>query len=235
MRGQDKLHAGVGRGTEGAKDDWRSAKVVVDCVRKLGPIGLDPSSNADNSTGASRHFSGPDANGVDGLAEPWDVEPGELVYTNYPYSQALDWQHKWVSEATKGTPIVVLAPARPDTRWFRQAVPASSVVGFWRGRITFELPPGISIYKVTDPRITAAELELDPGISSAKQCKGHILVTGSIGTMEAFIGAGLEATHQSPSAAPFPSALLFYNIPEEAVAAAFGKVADLYVPLGRAK
>lgn len=227
MRGQAQAHSSVAKGTVGSRDDWRTPAKVLDRVRMLGPIDVDPCGNQDNSTGAAHVFSGPDGNGLDGLAEPWG---DGLAFVNYPYSDSLPWAQKWTDEATKGQPIVVLAPARPDTAWHRLAAASASAVAFWRGRVTFELPPGISIYKVTDDDCSCSGLASAPGVLVAEQKVGHIYVVAEIALMSTYIECGLLATKVEPSPAPFPSVLYFYNLPIEVVARAFGDVADIYLP-----
>jgi len=135
MKGQRQAHSSIARGDDNARDDWRTPAVVLDRVRRLGLIRLDPCGNLDNSTGAETVYSGPDGNGLDGLAESWAL--GGLAFANYPYSEGLTWATKWTAEAAKGTPIIVLGPARFDTRWHRLAAATASAVGCWRGRLTF--------------------------------------------------------------------------------------------------
>lgn len=235
MRGQAQAHSSVAKGTDGARDTWRTPKVVLDRVRKVGRIVLDPCGNSDNSTGAARVFSGPDGNGLDGLAESWKAglasfaSPG-IVFANWIYSQSLPWMVKIVEEADAGAKIVGLGPCRLDTRWHRLAMTRASCFAAWRGRLTFELSPGVEIYKVTDNRITAAELSGEPGIFIAKPAKGYLYVEAQREVMETFITAGLEAKAVGPSPAPFPSALYFFGISPEEATDAFGDVADVYLP-----
>lgn len=219
--------------TEGARDDWRTPRALLDRVRRLGDIGLDPCGNADNGVGAISSYSGPDGDGRDGLALPWGpLGPGELAYVNYPYSDAMPWARKWTTEAAQGTPIVVLGPARPDTKWHRLAVntPACSALAFWQGRITFEMPPGVDIYKVTDASTTAEDLALAPGVRMAKAKVGYIYVEAEVGLMDTYLACGLEGRRVGPAPAPFASCLYFYNLPISRIVDVFRDVADVYRP-----
>jgi site-specific DNA-methyltransferase (adenine-specific) len=64
--------------------------------------------------------------------------PGELVYVNPPYSRALPvWVDKCIEEARRGASIILLVPARTDTRWFTRAYEAAEAVCLWSGRLKF--------------------------------------------------------------------------------------------------
>ena len=51
------------------------------------------------------------------------------------------WIDKAILEASKGAIVVVLVPARPDTKWFARAWNAAEEVLFVRGRLKFEGAP----------------------------------------------------------------------------------------------
>lgn len=141
------------------KDDWQTPDVVLEMVRRLGPIILDPATSPDNPTNAAHFLTEKD----NGLSRPWNY--GGLIFVNPPYSQMKQWAWKIATEATIGAdPLVALVPARTDTAWWATLMEARPTVAFWRGRLKF---------------------------------KG------------------------APSGAPFPSALLFYNVPPDVVAAVF--------------
>ncbi len=114
---------------------WCSPKAVLDRVRRMGPIGLDPCSNGKSIVRAKTEWRGPPA--VDGLAEPW-IGHG-LVYVNPPYGRVINqWVAKCALEAMDGAEILALVPARPDTIWWSEAVVAhASSICFWKGRVTF--------------------------------------------------------------------------------------------------
>lgn len=152
------------------RDDWCTPSVVLDRVRGIAPIVLDPCTNGMNPTGAQIFFVG---EYDDGLSEDWHTftfRP-ELIYVNAPYSQMAKWAAKAADEAKGGARIVMLVPARTDTAWWRAATSEADAVAFWRGRITF-------------------------------------------------VGA--------PHPAPFPSAIIAYNIGHRALKRAFGDVADVW-------
>lgn len=121
--------------TGAGKDDWCTPAVVLDRVRKVDPIGLDPCTSRDNPTGASTYYTG---DPWDGLAESWNLgdNPYGLVYVNPPYSTCAAWVDKAIAESAFVS-VILLVAARPDTKWWRRAWDAADAVAFWRGRLRF--------------------------------------------------------------------------------------------------
>ncbi len=120
------------------KHDWQTPDAVLDLVRAVGPIVLDPCTAEENPVRAKHHYT----EDLDGLLMPWSLVPG-LVFVNPPYGRALPkWAHKACVEALlKGVEIITLTPARTDTRWFTSLVEGCTTVAFWRGRMTFKGAP----------------------------------------------------------------------------------------------
>jgi len=69
----------------------------------------------------------------DGLSQDWD---GEVVWCNPPYGDQL--KHWIYKAATADATVVMLVPARVDTRWFHDIVLPRAEVRFVKGRIKFE-------------------------------------------------------------------------------------------------
>lgn len=112
------------------KHDWCTPPLVLERVRRLAPIGLDPCTTRENPCGAESIYL------INGLDLPW-TDYG-LVYVNPPYGRTLPlWAHKAVKEASNGAEIVMLVPARTDTRWWGLAYDACQSVALWKGRLTF--------------------------------------------------------------------------------------------------
>jgi DNA N-6-adenine-methyltransferase (Dam) len=109
---------------------------VLEIVRRLGPIGLDPASCVGNPTGARVHLTPVQ----DGLSKPW-THAG-LVYVNPPYGRhkgqrCREWVSKAITEARDGAEIVMLLPARTDTAWMQAAMYEASALCFIAGRLVF--------------------------------------------------------------------------------------------------
>lgn len=73
----------------------------------------------------------------DSLSQDWDNRVG---WCNPPYGRKIS---KWVDKASQASTgqhgaIVMLVPARPDTKWFWQAVAHASGIIFLKGRLKFE-------------------------------------------------------------------------------------------------
>src|SRR5689334_8272167 len=98
-----------------AKGDWQTPDKILDLVRKLAPIGLDPCTSPDNPTRARLFYYRPSpmeaeklasspagrlqayleiSSLTDGLQLPWGVEKNELIYVNPPYGRSVG---KWMS------------------------------------------------------------------------------------------------------------------------------------------
>lgn len=74
---------------------------------------------------------------TDGLSQSWDC--GGAVFCNPPYGREI---HKWIAKAyneaqTVNFPIVLLIPARTDTRYFHDYIYGKSEIRFIRGRLKF--------------------------------------------------------------------------------------------------
>lgn len=65
---------------------------------------------------------------------------GETVFCNPPYGRSVaEWVCKCSMEASrKDTTVVMLLPARTDTRWFQQYILNRAEVRFLKGRLRFE-------------------------------------------------------------------------------------------------
>lgn len=80
----------------------------------------------------------------DGLVYPWYV-PGkiETVWVNPPYGRGITgkWVKKAYEEWQKGTTVVMLLPARTDTKWFHSYIynKPGVEIRFIKGRLKFTL------------------------------------------------------------------------------------------------
>lgn len=112
------------------KHDWRTPAWLVRLVRDAlgGRIDLDPCAGRLTRIGR-RNVRAPS----DGIGVPWIG----TVYVNPPYGRAI---RAWVRKACDSDAqarIVVLIPARTDTRAFHEAAAAASSTCLLRGRLQF--------------------------------------------------------------------------------------------------
>lgn len=130
--------------TSSKNEHWPSPKTILDPIKaRFGQIFLDPCSNAQSIVGAVTEWRGPLEGDVDGLAQSWQV--GGLVYVNPPYGRKISpWIKKCAAEGQRardldnGTEIILLGPARTDTKWFQEVVlPSATSTILLAGRLKF--------------------------------------------------------------------------------------------------
>lgn len=70
-----------------------------------------------------------------GLKQPWSGN----CFGNLPYGRGvMDWINKAATEAVRcSATSVFLVPARPDTKWFRQAFETATELRLIKGRLKF--------------------------------------------------------------------------------------------------
>ena len=76
----------------------------------------------------------------DGLEISWSRE--KVCFVNPPYSQIKFWVEKCYKESLLGSKIVLLIPARTDTRYFHSFINNKANVRFIKGRLKFIHPDG---------------------------------------------------------------------------------------------
>lgn len=89
----------------------------------------------DKSAKCKKYFT-PESNG---LKNSWAVEAGEAVFCNPPYGRNItgQWVQKAYEEAQNGTTVVLLIPARTDTKWFHNYIYGQADIRFLKGRVIF--------------------------------------------------------------------------------------------------
>lgn len=115
-----------------ASEEWGTPQDLFDELNSMYNFTLDPSAS-DYNHKCEKYFTKDD----DGLSKSWS---GETVFCNPPYGRHIgDWVKKAYDESLKGTKIVMLIPARTDTRWFHDYIYKKNNVRveFIRGRLKF--------------------------------------------------------------------------------------------------
>ena len=69
----------------------------------------------------------------DGLNMEW----GNKNFVNPPFSQLLKWIEKSIEEHKKGKQIILLIPARTDTKAFKKLFEYGAVISFIHGRLKY--------------------------------------------------------------------------------------------------
>lgn len=115
-----------------ASEEWGTPQDLFDELNSVYNFTLDPSAS-DYNHKCEKYFTKDD----DGLSKSWS---GETVFCNPPYGRHIgDWVKKAYDESLKGTKIIMLIPARTDTRWFHDYIYKKNNVRveFIRGRLKF--------------------------------------------------------------------------------------------------
>lgn len=112
-------------------DDWATPQDFFDELNGEFGFDLDPCANAENHK-CDLFFTAEQ----DGLMQDWG---GNTVFCNPPYGKMIaKWVKKAYEESRKpNTTVVMLIPARTDTRWFHDYIYKNAEIRFIRGRLKF--------------------------------------------------------------------------------------------------
>lgn len=110
-------------------DEWATPQDFFDELNREFQFTLDPCADHTNHKCAAYYTKE-----QDGLAQSWK---GETVFCNPPYGRELPkWIKKCHDEAEHAT-VVMLIPARTDTRAFHSYIYGKSEIRFIKGRLKF--------------------------------------------------------------------------------------------------
>lgn len=110
--------------------EWATPQHVFDELNKEFDFTLDPCSTHENAK-CEYHFTKEE----DGLSQNWG---GQTVFCNPPYGRELPkWVKKCHDEGQNGATVVMLIPARTDTRWFHEYIYHKAEIRFIKGRLKF--------------------------------------------------------------------------------------------------
>lgn len=111
-------------------NEWETPQHLFDDLNKEFHFTLDPASTHDNAK-CDKHYT-QEENGLD---KDWS---GETVFCNPPYGRELPlWIEKAARSAGGGTTVVMLIPARTDTRAFHDFILHKAEIRFLKGRLKF--------------------------------------------------------------------------------------------------
>jgi len=114
-----------------ATGKWSTPQEFFDKLNwRFGPFSLDPCASETNNK-CEKYFT----ETVSGLGEDWG---GHTVFCNPPYDNMKDWAKKCYEEAQKAnTTVVLLCPARTDTRYAHDFIFKANEIYFIKGRLKF--------------------------------------------------------------------------------------------------
>ena len=112
-------------------DEWATPKLFYEELNKEFNFTLDPCAT-DLNHKCNKYFTKED----NGLIKSWG---GYRIYCNPPYGREIS---KWVEKAyyenkNNNAFIVMLLPARTDTRWFHDYIYKKHEIRFLKGRLKF--------------------------------------------------------------------------------------------------
>ena len=113
-----------------SSDEWGTPQEMFDKLDAEFHFTLDPCATEENAK-CKDYYTMQE----NGLLPSWG---GQRVFCNPPYSSIGQWVHKAYYEAQKdNTLVVLLIPARTDTRWFHDYIYHRAEVRFIKGRLKF--------------------------------------------------------------------------------------------------
>lgn len=116
-------------------NEWETPQDLYDKLDEEFHFNLDPCST-DKNHKCKNYFTIKD----DGLSKYWFVEGGARVFVNPPYGKEIKkWVKKCYEESKKEyvDVIVMLIPARTETKYFHDYIYHKAEIRFIKGRIKF--------------------------------------------------------------------------------------------------
>lgn len=111
------------------KQDWETPPELFAPLDDEFEFTVDVCAEAHN-TKCPRYFS-PE---IDGLKQDWS---GEVCWCNPPYDDAASWIEKASRASLLGAVVVMLIPARTDTRYWHDFVMKADEIRLIKGRVRF--------------------------------------------------------------------------------------------------
>ena len=110
-------------------DEWATPQNLFHELDQEFNFSLDPCATDENHK-CKRYFT----KAQDGLQKKW----GGCVFVNPPYGREIyKWVKKAYEESKDGATVVMLLPARTDTKWFHEFIYNRAEIRFLKGRIKF--------------------------------------------------------------------------------------------------
>ena len=115
-----------------ATDQWATPQDFFDKLNEEFHFTLDVAADESNHK-CEKYYD----KSVDGLAQLWN-NGGGATWCNPPYGREIGkWVEKAYNESLKGAIVVMLLPARTDTKWFHDFIYGKAEIRFVRGRLKF--------------------------------------------------------------------------------------------------
>ena len=109
--------------------NWETPQRLFDDLNREFHFTLDACATAQNAK-CPRYYN-PEQNR---LRQPWNG----VVWCNPPYGRKIgQWVRKAFAASSEGSTVVMLLPARTDTKWFHDWIYNRSEIRFLKGRLKF--------------------------------------------------------------------------------------------------
>lgn len=119
-----------------ARMDWGTPPELFAALDREFGFTLDAAANERNAKCAK--FFTPE---TDGLKQSWKTDGA--VWCNPPYGKEIEkWVRKAFVDSGGGQTVVMLIPARTDTKWFHRWVYGKAEIRFLRGRLKYRNADG---------------------------------------------------------------------------------------------
>lgn len=140
-----------------ATDEWPTPPAFFAQLDRRYRFTLDPCATSDNAK-CPLYFT----REQDGLKQDWGTH---RVFCNPPYGRRTigAWVRKCFESSQGGALVVLLVPARTDTRWYHDWIEGKADIKFIRGRLRFgnadasaPFPSMLAVYAPNRPATTCA-------------------------------------------------------------------------------
>lgn len=139
-------------------DEWYTPKWIIDDLKSVRQIVLDPFGSLKSAVGAKVTWIYPEKNG---LLDDWnaDTNPYEygIVFSNPPFSMKGEFTEHWVRQtptfSAPNTLIthVAILPAKTEQPWFGKMLQHSDAAVFFKGRVAYDRLAGDEVVKGPQP------------------------------------------------------------------------------------
>lgn len=110
-------------------DLWETPKDLFDKLNEEFHFALDVCATPENAKCEEFYTKE-----QDGLKQPWKG----TVWCNPPYGRQIgEWVRRAFLASVSGSTVVMLLPARTDTKWFHEYIYGKAEIRFIRGRLKF--------------------------------------------------------------------------------------------------
>ena len=139
-----------------ASGEWPTPQAFFDKLNRRYHFSLDPCATPENAK-CPLYFT----KEQDGLLQDWGTH---RVFVNPPYGRTMRaWARKCFEASQGGALVVLLVPARTDTRWYHDWSEGKADITFIRGRLRFgnadtsaRFPSMLAVYAPNRPATTCA-------------------------------------------------------------------------------